>query len=381
MKKVHIIGSGFFGLTMAYLITDRYEIDVVVHESRDHIGGNSYSFEDEATGIEIHKYGTHLFHTSNTEVINFITKFDKFNDYRHVVWANARGKNYSLPVNLSTIASVFGKAVSPTEARSIIENEVASLNINSEDRNLNLKNKALSSIGFTLYELLIEGYTRKQWNLDPEDLPASVISRLPIRYNFDNSYFSDTFQGLPMNGYNKLFLEMTSDNKIKIETGKKWSPREFNGELTIYTGAVDRFFDFAFGQLNWRTLDLQIEHHSVEDYQGAAVINYPDEEVPFTRIHEFKHLHSERPWNKNSTVIMKEYSRWANGNDEPYYPVNSMQDKITLEKYRKLISLEKNVLFGGRLGSYQYLDMHMAIASAISQFRNEVAPRLDGQAN
>lgn len=381
MKSVHIIGAGFFGLTMAHLITEKYNIEAIIHESRDHIGGNAFSYIDAITGIEVHKYGTHLFHTSNSEVIEFITKFDKFNNYNHVVWANARGKNYSLPVNLSTIAAAFGVAVTPNAARNIIANEIASLNFSPEEKNLNLRNKALSSIGVTLYELLVEGYTRKQWNLDPEELPASVITRLPVRFNFNNSYFSDTFQGLPVNGYQNLFLEMISNRKIKIETGKTWSIKDLDGDLTIYTGPVDRFFNYECGPLNWRTLDLQIEHHEVEDFQGTAVMNYSDANIPFTRIHEFKHLHPERPWNKESTVVMREFSRWAELSDEPYYPVNSAQDKKTLEKYRNLIAKEKNVLFGGRLGSYQYLDMHMAIASAMSQFRNDVIPRLNGCTN
>ena len=373
---VLIVGAGFFGATLAERIANALDKKVVVIDSRSHLGGNSYSEIDPETEIEYHKYGSHLFHTSSEKIWDYINKFTRFNNYKHHVYAKHNNRVYSLPINLLTICQFFDKAFSPEEARSHINSLIKSYTEkNTFKNNVSLKDKAISSVGPELYSAFFENYTRKQWQVDPEHLPASIINRLPVRFNFDTNYFSDKFEGVPLNGYTQVFKNMLNSENIKYFTNlnyfeiKKSVPKKC---LTIYTGPIDRFYEYRFGELTWRTLDFQLEILNIEDYQGTSVMNYVDKEVNFTRIHEFKHLHPEREYNKSKTLIMKEFSRFAAKHDEPYYPVNSTQDRDKLEKYRFLAKTEKNVLFGGRLGTYQYLDMHMAIGSALSMFENEV---------
>lgn len=372
-----VIGSGLYGLTIARKFVDQFEGRVLIIEKRKHIGGNAWSTKDRETGIEIHNYGSHLFHTSNKKVIEFLNRFTSFNDYKHTVYSVADGKIYSMPFNLMTISQVFNKSISPEEAKIIIQNEIKSALISKSEIEKSLEHKALSSIGKTLYELLVKGYTKKQWQINPTELPANVIARLPIRYNFNNSYFFDKFQGLPLDGYAKMLTRISDHARIEILLDcdyfdSKW--KNLKDVLKVYTGPLDKYFSYTHGMLQWRTLDFEIEKLPVDDYQGAAVVNYADENIPYTRIHEFKHLHPEREYLKNQTIIMKEYSRLARDIDEPYYPVNSATDREVLLKYRELAKLEKNVIFGGRLGTYKYLDMDMAIASALTSFEQEVIP-------
>ena len=372
-----VIGSGLYGLTIARKFVDQFEGRVLIIEKRKHIGGNAWSTKDRETGIEIHNYGSHLFHTSNKKVIEFLNRFTSFNDYKHTVYSVADGKIYSMPFNLMTISQVFNKSISPEEAKIIIQNEIKSALISKSEIEKSLEHKALSSIGKTLYELLVKGYTKKQWQINPAELPANVIARLPIRYNFNNSYFFDKFQGLPLDGYAKMLTRISDHARIEILLDcdyfdSKW--KNLKDVLKVYTGPLDKYFSYTHGMLQWRTLDFEIEKLPVDDYQGAAVVNYADENIPYTRIHEFKHLHPEREYLKNQTIIMKEYSRLARDIDEPYYPVNSATDREVLLKYRELAKLEKNVIFGGRLGTYKYLDMDMAIASALTSFEQEVIP-------
>lgn len=374
-----IVGSGLYGLTMARRYVDEFHGNVLVLEKRDHIGGNAWSSIDAETGIEIHNYGSHLFHTSNSRVIDFISRFTEFNDYKHTVYSIAKGQVYSLPVNLLTISQIFQKALRPEEAKNLIQEEINQMLELINDIDYSLESKALSSIGKTMYELLIKGYTKKQWQIDPSELPASVITRLPVRYNYDNSYFHDKFQGLPINGYAKMLENISNHPRIRIITnfdyfGSLW---EHNLDLIkVYTGPLDRFYSYKHGRLKWRTLDFEIERLPIQDFQGTSVVNYADENVPYTRIHEFKHLHPERDYSKNKTIIMKEFSRLSKIEDEPYYPVNSISDRELLLKYRELAKSEKNVFFGGRLGTYKYLDMDMAIASALINFDQEVKPAI-----
>lgn len=373
---VLIVGAGFFGATLAERISNVLNKKVVVIDARSHVGGNSYSEIEPETKIEYHKYGSHLFHTSSEKIWNYISQFTRFNSYKHHVYAKHNDKIFSLPINLLTICQFFNQSFSPNQARDHINDLIAKYN---DGRSLgseySLKDKAIATIGPELYSAFIENYTKKQWQTDPEQLPASIINRLPVRFNFDTKYFSDKYEGVPVEGYTNIFNNMLDSKNIEYFLNlnyfdiKNIVPRNC---LTIYTGPIDRYYEYRFGELTWRTLDFQLEILNVEDFQGTSVINYVDSDVDFTRIHEFKHLHPERNYNTSKTLIMKEYSRFATKQDEPYYPVNSIQDREKLQKYRVLASKEKDVLFGGRLGTYQYLDMHMAIGSALSMFENDV---------
>lgn len=375
-----IVGAGFFGLTIAERVANELGLPVHVIDRRSHIGGNAYSYFDEVTGIEVHKYGSHLFHTSNETVWNYVSQFSSFNDYRHTAVSFHDHQYYPIPINLQTISQVFGSALSPAEARRRIAEDISKSNHRSKSNEDNFESRALDTIGPTLYNALIRGYTLKQWQTDPQNLPASVFSRLPVRFDFKSGYFSDTWEGLPTDGYGKLFENMIQNPLISISLGVDYfsvGGDETENLPVVFTGPIDKFFGYRFGRLGWRTLDFEIEAlPGVADYQGTSIVNYPDLEFDFTRIHEFKHLHPERQHDKTSTVIAREYSRWALDADEPYYPVNSPEDRRILNSYRSLASNREGVFFGGRLGTYQYLDMHMAMASALQMFRNELSPYL-----
>lgn len=372
-----VVGSGFFGLTVAEQAAVRLGARVVVLERREHIGGNAYSYVDPETNIEVHKFGSHLFHTSNARVWEYVNQFTSFNDYRHHVRTVHRGQVYSMPINLGTICAFYGRVMSPAEARSLVAQQVAESLIEVPS---NLEEKAVSLIGKPLYEAFIRGYTMKQWQRDPRELPQEIISRLPVRYTYEQRYFNDTWEGLPLSGYSEWLHSMASDDRIDVRTGTDYFDVRHLVPVdvpVVYTGPIDRYFGYREGELAWRTLDLDIETIPTGDFQGTSVMNYADEEVPHTRVHEFRHLHPERKHHPDRTVIMREYSRSASTADEPYYPVNAVEDRGILARYREAMRHERNVIFGGRLGSYQYLDMHMAIASALSTFENEIAPILE----
>jgi UDP-galactopyranose mutase len=369
-----VVGSGLFGLTVAERVASQLGKNVLIIEKRDHIGGNAWSERDTETGIEIHKYGSHLFHTSNKRVIEYVKQFTEFNSYVHKVFAIHRGQAFSMPINLATISQFFRKAFSPEEARILLDSQAAKEALSLPN---NLEEKAISLIGRPLYEAFIRGYTSKQWQTDPTTLPPDIISRLPVRFSFDNRYFNDDFEGLPLDGYDNWLKRMADHHNIRIVTGtdffdhKSRIPKRMK---VVYTGPIDRYFSNCHGSLTWRTLDFETEVLDIHDFQGTSVMNYSDDDVPFTRIHEFKHFHPERDsFGLKKTVIMREFSRFATPDDEPYYPVNTESDRARLLKYRELANQEENVLFGGRLGSYQYLDMHMAIASALAAFENHVS--------
>lgn len=374
-SDVVIVGSGLFGLTCANLLAQNSKVNILIIEKRSHIGGNAYSYFDEVTGIEVHKYGSHLFHTSNTKVWEYVNQFTEFNDYRHVVYSVHKNELFSMPVNLHTISQIYREVLTPDEARNRIKSDQI-LDLGED----NFESKAIRSIGKTLYESLFKGYTQKQWQMNPRELPSSVFSRLPIRFNLDNSYFDDKHQGLPANGYEAWFNSMIENERIKLELNTDFFDwKEFiqdQRKLVIYTGPLDRYFQYKFGTLSWRTLDFETQTLNMPDFQGTSVVNYPDLDVPFTRIHEFRHLHPERTYSTTQTVIMREFSRQAGRSDEPYYPVNSPEDRQKLANYRKLQELEPDTFFGGRLGTYLYLDMHMAIASAMNLVETEVLPCL-----
>ncbi|WEK13804.1 MAG: UDP-galactopyranose mutase [Candidatus Microbacterium phytovorans] len=374
-----VVGSGFFGLTIAERAASSGR-RVTVIDRRDHLGGNAYSEVDAETGVEVHRYGAHLFHTSNPTVWEYVTRFTAFTDYVHRVYTNHRGVVYPLPINLGTINQFFQAAHSPTEARALIQDLAGEFDPKSAQ---NLEERAIGLIGRPLYEAFIRDYTAKQWQTDPRDLPAEIISRLPVRYTYDNRYFSDTWEGLPVDGYTAWLERMADHPNIEVKLGVDFfdetqplHKRAAVGQVPlVYTGPIDRYFDHAEGALSWRTLDFEREVVPVRDFQGTSVMNYADAEVPFTRIHEFRHFHPERDERhaQDRTVIMREFSRFAENTDEPYYPVNTAADRDRLLAYRELARGEGDVHFGGRLGTYQYLDMHMAIGSALSMWRNDLA--------
>ena len=373
-----IVGAGLFGLTIAERAANDLGLQVTVIDRRNHLGGNAYSEREPSTGIEVHRYGAHLFHTSNERVWAYVNRFTTFTNYVHKVYTTHKGEVYPMPVNLGTINQFFRSAMGPAEARALIAQQAAEL---GDREPANFVEKGISLIGRPLYEAFIMHYTAKQWQTDPAELEASIISRLPVRYTYDNRYFSDTHEGLPTDGYTAWFERMVDNPRITVQLATDFfgdhalSKSSVVGQVpVVYTGPVDRYFDHAEGELGWRTIDLEEEVLPIEDFQGTSVMNYPDPDVPFTRIHEFRHFHPERDYTKDATVIMREFSRFAGQGDEPYYPINTDADRAGLLRYRDRANQEDGVLFGGRLGTYKYLDMHMAIGSALSMFENKLRP-------
>jgi len=368
-----VVGAGLFGLTVAERAAEA-GLSVTVIDRRDHLGGNAWSSVDAETGIEVHRYGSHIFHTSNERVWDYVRRFTAFTGYRHRVYSTHAGTVYPLPINLGTLNQFFGTAMGPEAARALVAEQAAEGLRGGEPTNL--EDKAISLIGRPLYEAFIRDYTAKQWQTDPRELPASVIARLPVRYTYENRYFADTHEGLPARGYGPWFEAMAAHPRIDVRLGtdffdasQPFSRAAVRGQVpVVYTGPVDRYFDEHAGPLGWRTLDLETEVLPVRDFQGTSVMNYADLDVPHTRVHEFRHYHPEREDRhaQDRTVIMRERSRFALPGDEPYYPVATPQDRERLREYRALAEDEPDVHFGGRLGSYLYLDMHMAIASALS---------------
>jgi UDP-galactopyranose mutase len=377
-----VVGSGFFGLTIAERVAGQLGKRVLVLERRRHIGGNAYSEPEPQTGIEVHKYGAHLFHTSNKRVWDYVNQFTDFTGYRHRVFAMHNGQAYQFPMGLGLVSQFFGRYFSPAEARELIAGQAAEIETGDAQ---NLEEKAISLIGRPLYEAFVKGYTQKQWQTDPKKLPAGNITRLPVRYTFNNRYFNDTYEGLPADGYTAWLKNMAADERIEVRLDTDWFDvrdelRAANPDApVVYTGPLDRYFDYADGRLGWRTLDFEVEVVPTGDFQGTAVMNYNDLDVPYTRIHEFRHFHPERDYPTDKTVIMREFSRFASDDDEPYYPINTEADRALLAAYRDRARAETaaaKVLFGGRLGTYQYLDMHMAIASALNMYDNVLVPHL-----
>jgi UDP-galactopyranose mutase len=375
-----VVGSGFFGLTIAERTATQLDKRVLVLDRRSHLGGNAYSEPEPETGIEVHRYGAHLFHTSNKRVWDYVRRFTEFTNYQHRVFTKYKGQVYAFPMNLALINQFFGRSFTPDEARALVAEQAAE--IETADAQ-NLEEKAISLVGRPLYEAFIRGYTAKQWQTDPKDLAAAIITRLPVRYDFNNRYFNDTYEGLPVDGYTAWLNKMADHPNIEVRLNTDYFDVRDSlppGIPTVYTGPLDRYFDYSEGRLGWRTLDFESEVVPTGDFQGTSVLNYADEDVPFTRILEFRHFHPERKnYPTDKTVVVREFSRFAKEDDEPYYPINTPEDRNKLERYRELAkheAKEHNVIFGGRLGTYKYLDMHMAIGSALSVFDNKIAPHL-----
>lgn len=380
-----VVGSGIFGLTVAERMANK-GVRVAIIDRRPHIGGNCYTYADPETGIEIHKYGAHLFHTSNERVWEYVNRFTEFTSYVHKVYTNVGGEVFPMPVNLGTINQFFHAAYTPDEARALIAEQAQE--VQGRRASENFQTKGISLVGRPLFEAFFQGYTAKQWQTDPADLPSSIISRLPVRFNYDNRYFNDKWEGLPVDGYTAWLERMVDHPNIEVRLGVDFfdvsqplNKSAVLGQLPIvYTGPIDRFFDYEYGELGWRTIDLELETLPTGDFQGTSVMNYGDLDVPYTRIHEFKHFHPERDYYpKDRTVIAREYSRFAAKGDEPYYPINRADDREKMVAYQQLArECAPNVTFGGRLGMYKYFDMHMAIGSALVHVGNVVAPYFEG---
>jgi len=376
-----IVGAGLFGLTIAERMANDLGRKVLILDRRHHVGGNAYSAPEPETGIEVHQYGAHLFHTSNERVWEYVNRFTAFTDYQHRVFTKYDGQVYSFPMNLGLINQFFGRSHTPDEARALVAKQAAEID---SAQATNLEEKAISLIGRPLYEAFVRGYTAKQWQTDPKDLSADIITRLPVRYTFDNRYFNDKYEGLPVDGYT-AWLERMADHpniEVRLNTDFFDVRDDCVGKVPIvYTGPLDAYFANSAGELSWRTVDLEVTVEPVGDFQGTSVVNYADTDIPFTRILEFRHFYPERHWYpKDKTVVVREFSRFAETGDEPYYPINTPEDRAKLERYRELAKQEadqKRVLFGGRLGTYKYLDMHMAIGSALTMFDNRIRPFFD----
>lgn len=373
--KYVVVGAGFYGSVIAERIATQLNEKVLVIDKRKHIGGNSWSEIEPSTGVEVHKYGSHIFHTSEKKVWDYITSFSPFNNYRHRVLTKHKGTVYSMPINLMTINKFYGKNLTPEEARAFIKQEVSKYEVSNPQ---NFLEKGMSLIGKPLFDAFIAGYSAKQWQMDLSLLPASTISRLPLRFSYNDRYFDDLYEGIPVDGYGKVFERMLSHPNITIQLDtdyfaiKNKIPSDC---LTIYTGPLDRYFNYQLGVLGWRTLKFEKENLSIEDFQGTTVMNEADQSVAFTRIHEFKHYHPERP-NLPKTTIFREYSMTAGKEDDPYYPINGEMDKNLFAQYFELTKKEKNVLFGGRLGLYKYLDMHQVISMALAAFQSHISRKI-----
>lgn len=380
-----IVGAGLFGLTVAQQAAEKAGARVEIIDVRDHIGGNAYSYMDEETGAEIHKYGAHLFHTSSKVVWDYVNRFTSFTDYVHRVWATHDGEVYPLPINLGTINQFFHAHYSPAEAKALVDQQAGEMAGRDPE---NLNDKGISLIGKPLYEAFIKNYTAKQWQTDPAELPAGIINRLPVRFTYDNRYFRDTWEGLPTDGYTAWMERMIDSPLIHVTLGVDFfdESQPFNkaalaaaGVPVVYTGPIDRYFDYELGDLKWRTVDFVEKRYDEADHLGCPVMNYSDADVPFTRAIEFKNFNPERreSQNPNKTVVWEEYSRFAERGDEPYYPVNTAADRELYAAYEAKAAAEPNTVFGGRLGTYKYYDMHQVIAAALDAYTRQVAPLLN----
>jgi len=348
-----IVGSGLYGATFAYLAKQKGK-KVLVIDKRNHLGGNIYC--ENVEGINVHKYGAHIFHTSNKEVWDFVNQFVPFNRYTNSPVANFHGKLFNLPFNMNTFYQMWG-VTTPKEAFEKIEEQKKESGITNPN---NLEEQAISLVGKDIYFTLIKEYTEKQWGRDCKELPAFIIKRLPVRFTFDNNYFNDAYQGIPIGGYNKLIEGLLDEIETKtdvdfFENREKW---ESIAEKIVFTGKIDEFYDYRFGKLEYRTVRFETEKLNVQNFQGNAVVNYTSHEKPFTRIIEHKHFEVENPSYQNATtVISKEYStEWKDGM-EPFYPVNNEKNAETYKKYKELADKESRVIFGGRLAEYKYYDM------------------------
>ncbi len=359
-----VVGAGLFGATFAWHARQQGK-KVLVIDKRSHAGGNVFCREVE--GIQVHAYGAHIFHTNDTPIWEFVNRFARFNRYTNAPVANYKGELYNLPFNMNTFYQLW-KVTTPAAAKAIIQQQIESLQIGEPQ---NLEEQALKLVGTDIYEKLIKGYTEKQWGCKATELPAFIIKRLPVRFTFDNNYFNDRYQGIPEGGYNRIISGLLEGIEVRLNTNYFSDRDAFNrmAQKVVYTGAMDEFYDYRFGELEYRSLRFEEEILPVENFQGNAVINYTEAEVPFTRIIEHKHFEfGTQP----VTVITREYPEaWRRGS-EPYYPVNNALNNNRFKQYQTLAQQETGVLFGGRLAEYRYYDMHQVIGSAMVMARKEL---------
>lgn len=370
MKKAHydylIVGSGLYGSTFAYRAHKAGKSCFVI-DKRSHVGGNIYC--ENIEGINVHKYGAHIFHTSNKEVWDFVNSIVEFNRYTNCPLANFRGKLFNLPFNMNTFNQMWG-VITPEEAKIKLESQRKNARelLNGREPS-NLEEQAQLLVGKDLYETLIKGYTEKQWGRSCEELPAFIIRRLPVRMIFDNNYFNDKYQGIPVGGYNKLIERLLEGIEVRLNCDFFQNREELSAlaEKIVYTGPLDEYYDYKYGPLQYRTVFFETKVLNTSNYQGNAVVNYTEREVPYTRIIEHKHFEcfGQEVYENKKTVISKEYSKEWNLGMEPYYPINDKYNNDLADKYRKLAASEKNVIFGGRLADYKYYDMAPVVEQAL----------------
>jgi UDP-galactopyranose mutase len=371
--KFLIIGAGFSGATLARQLVEAMDCEIEIWDERSHIGGNCHTERDPETGVMVHQYGPHIFNTDNERVWTYVQKFGDFRPFVNRVKAVTGRGVFSLPINLLTINQFFGKVMNPSEA----ETFVASLGDRSINEPANFEEQALKMLGRDLYETFFKGYTIKQWGCDPKQLPASVLKRLPVRFNYDDNYYNKKYQGIPAEGYTEVIRRIADHPRIKISTGRRFGRGDLNGQgpryaHCFYTGPIDAFFGYSEGRLGYRTVFFEKISTDTQDYQGNAVVNYPDMTVPWTRIHEHKHF---APWEKHEkTSAFKEFSKETEAGDIPYYPKRLAADKSVLAKYRALAEDKASeaigqrtcgVSFLGRLATYRYMDMEAVIGEAL----------------
>lgn len=364
-----VVGSGLFGSVFAYEAAKRGN-HVRVIEKRDHIGGNIYTKEIE--GIQVHEYGAHIFHTKMPKIWKYINRFADFNNYVNTPIANYNGEIYNMPFNMNTFNKLWG-VVTPEEAAQKIEEQKKSAKLSGKPQNL--EEQAISLVGPDVYQKLVKGYTEKQWGKSAKDLPAFIIRRLPVRFTYNNNYFDDPFQGIPIGGYTQIIKKLLANDLIEVQTNTDFFDHKEkylqSENRIIFTGMIDQFFNYELGELEYRSLRFETEVKDVDNYQGNAVINYTDAKTPFTRVIEHKHFEFGKG-NKNKTVITHEYPQAWHRGDEPYYPINNQRNKELYTKYVKLAnSKASNVLFGGRLGQYRYYNMDQTIMAALQTVKKE----------
>lgn len=375
-KKYLIVGAGFSGAVLANQLATKSSCTIDVWDERDHIGGNCHTERDEETGVMVHKYGPHIFNTDKKEIWDFVNSIAPFQPFVNRVKAMYNGKIYSLPVNLHTINQFFNKAFNPEEAKAFIAEQAD----NSIKDPQSFEEQAMKFIGKDLYNAFFYGYTKKQWGCEPSELPASILKRLPVRFNYDDNYYNNPYQGIPVNGYTDLIEKILSSSNISVQLNKKFV---FEKELLntydhiFYTGPVDAFYNYMHGRLSYRTVTFE-KHTADGDYQGNAVINYCDAEVPYTRVHEHKHF---APWEQHEkTVYFKEYSKETAPGDVPYYPKRLAADMQVFEKYKAEALNENHVSFLGRLATYRYMDMHHVIGEALQFSASYLQAQASGEA-
>ncbi|MDZ4728847.1 MAG: UDP-galactopyranose mutase [Xanthomonadales bacterium] len=359
MQEIAIVGAGFSGAVIARELAEA-GIAVAVFDSRSHVAGNCHTERDPATGVMVHKYGPHIFHTDNERVWAYLNKYTRFMPYTNRVKTTAQGRVFTLPINLLTINQYFGKTFSPTEAKAFIESK-ADLSIQDPQ---NFEEQALRFVGKELYEAFFKGYTEKQWGCSPTQLPASILKRLPVRFNYDDNYFNHPHQGMPEHGYTAIVEQILDHPLIEVKLKSFFQKSQRNEYRHVfYSGPIDAWFDYELGRLGYRTLDFK-EIRSEGDFQGCAVMNYGDESVPYTRISEHKYF---SPWESHeNTICFEEYSRECGADDIPYYPIRLVDEKTLLSRYVGLAENEENISFIGRLGTYRYLDMDITIGEALN---------------